>query len=383
MSLRLGDFGGRVFGLAAVANFAHSMAFHSYLHLPGFLEGLGADEFAIGNIMALAFLVAILVRPLIGRWMDEWGRRPVFLAGGVISIGTALGYQGIDALGAPLLGLRVTHGIAVGALFSVLFTIAADVVPEERRAQGLALFGVSGMLPLALGGLMGDWLLTDGEYDRLFWAIAGCAVMGLLVSLPIEETRTQGLGGRRGFLQVATAPPLRPLWVVGIAFAFALAAFFIFLKTWVLELGEGSLGEVFAWYAGVAIALRVFLGHLPERVGLKRVLFPALLVTTAGLGTLGFADSSFALNVAGVLCGAGHGFAFPIISALVVQRADPNQRGSAVAMFTALFDLGALVAGPSLGYVARDAGYPTMFMLAAATCLAATLLFAFIDRKEA
>jgi MFS family permease len=383
MGLRLNEFGGRVFALAALANFAHSMAFHSYLHLPGFLEGLGADEFEIGNIMAVAFLAAILVRPLVGRLMDEWGRRPVFLAGGVISILTAAGYLGVDSIGGALLGLRVTHGIAVGALFSVLFTIAADVVPSERRAQGLALFGVSGMFPLALGGLMGDWLLVDGDYGRLFWAIGVCALLGLLISLPIEETGTRGGGGRGGFLRVAAAPALRPLWVVGIAFAFALAAFFIFLKTWVLELGEGSLGEVFAWYAGVAIALRVFFGHLPERFGLKRVLFPALLVTTAGLATLGFADSSFDLNVAGVLCGAGHGFAFPIISALVVQRADPNQRGSAVAMFTALFDLGALVAGPSLGFVARDAGYPIMFALAAVTCLAATLLFALIDRKAA
>ena len=123
---------------------------------------------------------------------------------------TAAGYLGVDAIGAPLLGLRVTHGIAVGALFSVLFTIAADVVPPERRAQGLALFGVSGMLPLALGGLMGDWLLVDGDYDRLFWAIGVCAVLGLLVSLPIPETRVGGGGGRDGFLRVAVAPTRSP-----------------------------------------------------------------------------------------------------------------------------------------------------------------------------
>jgi predicted MFS family arabinose efflux permease len=292
-----------------------------------------------------------------------------------------LGYGYVEQLGPGLLALRVTHGIAVGALFSVLFTIAADVVPPERRAQGLALFGVSGMLPLALGGLMGDWILEAGDYGRLFSAIAVCAFVGLIVSTPIPETRREGGPKPAGFLAVALSPRLRPLWIVGLAFAFAIAAFFIFLKTWVRELGHGSLGDVFAWYSGTAIALRVFLGHIPERFGLKRVLFPALLMTCAGLFATGMAESAWMLNLAGVLCGLGHGYAFPIISALVVQRAAPEQRGSAVAMFTALFDLGALLGGPSLGYLAREAGYPVMFSVAAGVCLAATLLFAQIDRR--
>jgi MFS family permease len=171
--------------------------------------------------------------------------------------------------------------------------------------------------------------------------------------------------------------------MVGLAFAFALTAFFIFLKTWVLELGEGSLGEVFTWYAGTAIFLRLFLGHIPERFGYLRVLFPALVLTTLGLASLAFADSSFDLNVAGVLCGAGHGYAFPIISALVVKRARPENRGSAVAMFTALFDLGALIGGPSLGYIARGPGYPAMFVTASLVCLAATALFGLLERRPA
>lgn len=374
-------FGGRTFVLAAAANFAHSLALHSYLHLPGFLQDLGADEFGIGNIMAVAFFTAIFVRPSLGRMMDSWGRRPVAIIGSVLNIITGIGYLFIDSLGAELIALRVVHGVAIGALFSVLFTIAADVVPAERRAQGIALFGISGMLPLALGGLMGDRLLADGDYGPLFQAITVCAGVGMLLCLPLAETRRVTSAPSSSFWTVISAPNLRSLWFVGLAFAFALTAFFIFLKTWVLELGEGSLGEVFSWYAGTAIFLRLFLGHVPERYGYTRVLYPALVLTTLGLGSLAFADSAFDLNVAGVLCGAGHGYAFPIISALVVQRARPENRGSAVAMFTALFDLGALIGGPSLGYIARGPGYPAMFMTASLTCLVATALFAVIERR--
>ena len=132
MGSRLRDcveaFGGRTFVLAAAANFAHSLALHSYLHLPGFLQDLGADEFGIGTIMAVAFCTAIVVRPSLGRMMDSWGRRPVAMIGSVLNIITGIGYLCIDSLGVELIALRVVHGVAIGALFSVLFTIAAFLV---------------------------------------------------------------------------------------------------------------------------------------------------------------------------------------------------------------------------------------------------------------
>ena len=45
---------------------------------------------------------------------------------------------------------RVLMGIGAGALFTGYFAWAGDIIPEERRTEGIALFGVSGLLPLAL-----------------------------------------------------------------------------------------------------------------------------------------------------------------------------------------------------------------------------------------
>ena len=381
-------FGGRTFAYAAFANFLHSMGFHTYLHLPGYLEGLGADPFQMGLVIAIAHIVAIAVRPTVGRWVDNRGRRPVALGGGVLALISALAYLQIDRLGPALYALRVLHGVALGALFSVLFTIAADVVPAQRRAQGIAIFGISGMLPLALGGLMGDLLLSGAgpspgpeAYARIFMAISTCAGLGLLASFPIPETRDPKVRPTRTYAAAASAPELRSVWFIGLAFAFALAAFFVFLKTYTIERGLSSLGEAFSWYAGVAIALRIFFGGLPERVGMKRVLFPALAASAAGLLLLSLAGSAWEVDLAAALCGAGHGFAFPIISALVVERARPEERGSAVSLFTALFDFGVLAGGPTLGWVVKNWSYGPMFAIAAAICAVASVIFWFWDRE--
>jgi MFS family permease len=176
-------------------------------------------------------------------------------------------------------------------LFASLFTYAADYVPAARRTQGLAIFGVSGMLPISLGGLLGDWLLSHYDYAALFLVAFGFAVIALLLSLPLRDEPHES-GARepsRAFLEVLTQRDLVPLWFVGAVFSVALAAVFVFVKLFVEETGLGSVGLFFTSYTAVALVFRVFFGWLPDRIGPKRVLFPALATLTLGFVMLALA----------------------------------------------------------------------------------------------
>ncbi|PRP96501.1 major facilitator superfamily transporter [Enhygromyxa salina] len=375
----------RAFVFAWIANFMHSVGFHSYVHWPGWLEGRGAGEVLIGVLVAVMAVAAILARPFVGRMMDTRGRKLVMIVGGLIHVASSALYLVVDAVpGAgwgAIAGVRVVHGFAQAAMFSVLFTVAADLVPASRRAHGIALFGVSGMIPMAVGGLLGDFVIVDGDYRPLFVVSGACALAGLLVSLPLPETRRGGPS--RSFFAAAAAPELRPLWFVGCCFAMGLAAYFVFLKTYLLEAPKlGTMGMFFTTYAIAAVLLRVFFGWVPERFGLNRVLIPSLLMGALGLGLIACATGEIHLISAAILCGVGHGFAFPIISALVVMRAGPDERGSAIALFTALFDLGVLFGGPLFGICAKYAGYPATFALAAGLVATATFVFVIWDRSQ-
>jgi MFS family permease len=374
----------RAFALAWVANFMHTTGFHAYLHWPGWLERRGAGEVLIGILVAVMSVAAIAARPLIGRMMDTRGRRLVMIVGGLLHVITPALYLAIDTLPGivwpAIAGVRVVHGFAQAAVFSVFFTYAADIVPASRRAEGIALYGISGMIPMALGGLLGDLVIVDGDYRVLFTITGVCALAGTLLSLPLPETRRGGPS--RSFFAAASARELRPLWFVGTSFAMGLAAYFVFLKTYLLAAPElGTMGLFFSVYTVSAVLLRVFFGWVPERVGLIRVLIPSLLLGGAGLAVLALASSQLHLVASAIACGVGHSFAFPIISALVVMRAQPDERGSAIALFTALFDLGVLLGGPSFGLSAKYAGYPATFALAAGIVTTAALVFAVWDRR--
>lgn len=371
--------------LAFIANFLHSLSFFAYLHLPGFLADRGADELMIGVVFGTMAAAAIALRPSVGRLLDQRGRQVIARVGSVLHVLVTLAYLTIETVGPWLFVVRIVHGVAEAMLFSTLFTIAADVVPAGRRTEGIALFGISGLLPMSLAGLMGDAILAHAGYSELFIATSIAAALGGLASWWLPDSRPaarEGAPARRSFLAAVMVPALRPLWLMGFSFAVAIASYFTFLKTFVEHVGFGSMGMFYTVYSAAAIVLRIGLGWVPDRVGPRRSLVPAMMATVIGLVVLSRAGSDVDIAIAGVLCGAGHAFVFPILSALVVVRADESERGAALAMFTALFDLGLLVGSPVLGAVLERTGYVTMFGVAAGLAVVGGVGYGVWDRRD-
>ncbi len=374
----------RPFVLCFAANLSQGVAFNLYLHLAGFLAGLGASDVTIGWIFGVGGAAAILARPPIGPAMDRRGRRGIILIGGALHVVACAGYLAIDAIGPAIYGLRVLHALAEAMLFTALFTYAADWVPAERRTQGLALFGVSGMLPISLGGLLGEWILPRAGFDGLFVAAAALAALSLLFCLPLrDQPRSSGAAEpAAGFRAALGQRDLLPLWWIGAVFAVALTSVFTFFRRYVDETGLGSVGGFFTAYAGTAILLRLLLGWLPDRLGPKRVLLPALASLAGAFALLALARSEAQVLAAGVLFGIGHGFTFPILFAILVTRASDADRGSAMAIFTALFDLGMVLGNPLFGALVDGFGFAAMFASASLWVGVGLLSFGIWDRRR-
>jgi MFS family permease len=370
------------FVLCFGACFAHALAFHMYLHLPGFLAEIGADPFTIGMLAGAAGVAAILSRPPTGRMIDLRGRRVVILMGGLLNILALSLYLTIESMGAWVYCIRLLHGVSQAILFSAFFTYAADIIPESRRTEGVGLYGISGLLPIGLGPTLGDWILSRGDYHDLFAASILLALISFLTSLAIRDRRRSSDADEapRNFFETIRDPVLLPLWFIGSMFAIATSAAFVFMKTFVLEIESGTIGDFFRSYSFAAIALRVFFGALPDRIGPKRVFLPALAVLAIGIASLALVDGTGGLIGAGILCGIGHGFGVPILNGLVITRARDSELGAAIAASTALFDIGFLIGGPLFGTLIEHAGYATAFATSGSILLIGLLIYWAWDR---
>lgn len=352
---------------AAHALFAASMGL--LLLLPVYLREHGASHALVGLLMGVAAGVGVGVRPLAGWALDRLGRRPVVILGGAASAAAACLYLFSDGANVYLCVGRVVTGFANGILFATFFTCAADVVPEKRRAQGIALFGLTGMVPMTVAPVFGEWIVRHWGFAGLFRAVVVCAAASLAASFAMRETSegpvTQETSAVENFVTVFRHPPLFSVWILAGFFGTALGAAFTFAAPSAVERGAGPASMFFLAYGALSAVVRVFGGHLPDRFGAVRVAAPALLSYALGLAALAAAYSPALLILAGALAGIGHGLVFPSAGALAVARAPRRLRGTAMAMLTGVIDLCFLVSAPVLGRIGDWKGPEALFGFAA------------------
>jgi MFS family permease len=362
------------FFIVSASHFVLGMGFWMFTLFPLHLAERGANKAWIGWLVALEPIAAVAIRPWIGGLLESRGRRWVFRAAGVVHlVGVAL-YLLVADIGLPLVAVRILHGAGIGALFATFFTYAADIAPVARRTEGLAMFGVSGILPSAVAPLLGEELIARHGFQALFAAATVFTALSLALSwrLPDPDADEEETTEAAGFWKLARDRRMTAIWATTLVFSLSASAYFAFLAPYAKEAGLARVGIFFTFYSIAAVTVRVAGSHLPDRIGPRRMLVPPLASLGLGLAVLAALDSSSDLAFAGALCGAGHGYLFPILSGLALDGVEPRGRGAAMSLFTALFDSGQMIGPILFGGLAELAGYPVMFT--AATVLVAISL---------
>jgi predicted MFS family arabinose efflux permease len=377
----------RLFILVWFAGLLQELAWSVMVHFPGFLSGLGASETRIGLLYSLSAVAGLALRPMLGRVMDNMGRRPVLLGAGIGNAVAVAAMASATSISPLLVILFVGHRIFQIAIFTAMLTLSADVLPEARRTEGLAIFGLGGLLPLATGGAIGDLLLRWGDFALLFLVAATISMMSwLLVWFVPRQPAAASDGLRRGFFSALGQRNLLPLWLLTLLFAAGLEALFTFIRTYVDDRQIGSVGGFFLVYGGVAMVVRIASSSRLDRFPQLPLVVASTLCFAVGLMGLGLASAAHHVSVAAACLGAGHGLLFPILTAQVVTRAREAERGSAMAIFTSLFDLAVLTAAPVVGVVIDRLGYTVAFVGVAVFVTAGIVVYAVwdmaLDRKS-
>lgn len=362
------------FFLLIGGHFLQACGYATMTLFPLYLEHLEASRTQIGLIMAAPAIGGLATRPLVGWALDTVGRKQTVTVGTLLLVGSMLGVAGVVAIGPYVYLLRLVFGMGLGALFTGYFTFAADVIPESRRTEGIAIFGISGLMPLVINGIVG-FLHLPAPALRWFFPLVGGAILLSLVFLwrlrePAREDDGSAPFSVRAALQMLRGGALLPVWWATLLFGAPVAVFLSFAT--VVAEGRGLANPAVLWftYAGGAATVRLLGARLPDRLGPRNLVAPSMAAYVGGLVAMAFAATPTTLMLAGLLAGLGHGYVFPVVMAQAVQRASLRLRGTAVAMFTALFDLAILLFTPLFGAVADASSDGAMFALAALIAVA-------------
>ena len=372
----------RTFWIACAIHFTGGMSMGMFLLFPLFIRALGGDKLTIGLVLGTGLALSVALRPAVGALLDRLGRRRVLLWGGAANAASFPPFLLLGGTGAWLYLLATLHLVVAGALFAAYFTYAADLVPAARRVEGIAIFGVFGMAPNGLGPWLGEAIIARLGFPAFFLTASGFGLVSLALTTLIEERGPMPIpaparaspGATRDVARLALGGGLLSVLAATVLFGAGINAAFYFVADFTRDLHIARAAPFFAAYASTTILLRVFGRQLPDRLGAHPIAVPAFGVFGLGLAALCLLPRPGALVAAGMACGAGHGSLFPVLNGLAVTRTPPRFQGTAVSLYTAALDGGAVLGTPLCGAIAQAAGYRTMFAAMAAACLAGVLL---------
>lgn len=325
---------------------------------------LGAAPMLMGFLTGLFYGIALAMRPVAGPVQTRVNHRKlligVFALGVVVNIGYSL-FHSIPMF----LAFRVLHGVQYAFYGSLSMTVAADSVPQEKLASGLGFYALSGAVAQAIAPQIGISLLAWGTAQRgenfgytvLF---AFSALMMALSLIPLfilrdtqkERTVTSEVRTGKWYQQIISRHALIPA-VIMMLIMMSFANFNSFMVPFGKELGIEDIGIFFTVFAGSMLVIRPISGWLSDKLGLRKVLLPALLFFSVACLIIGSAKAIPMILVGAIPAAIGFGTGNPLTQAWSVQTETRARRAVASNTLYVGMDVGFFF-GPLLGGVIRD-----------------------------
>jgi MFS family permease len=354
---------------------------------PFHLRDLGGGALASGLFLGFLTFASAWSAPFTGALADRVGRRKTLVAASIGLACFSASYAFIDSV-RLLLALVLVHGVVWSALLSASAAYMTGVMPASRRAEGIAYWGLSSVIAMAIAPSVGFWMYRHSWT----WLCVGTTLlnlgMGYIAWRMEDDAPRQAERLAPGVPQMPLAP--RRVWLERRVLLLSLPLF-------LYAYGYGAISSFSAVYADalgiqpktiylttlalVTLVTRPFLGRLGDQVGYRRLFIPCLVMMAVGLAVLPFVTTFWHLVLSAALFAVGFGSSYPVFAAYVMQDVGETRRGAAFGAILAAFDTGIGTGSTLTGWISGRSGFPVAFSIAAVLASLALPMFLLMDRR--
>lgn len=344
--------------------------------LPLYVVELGGNDTDVGLIMGLFTLAAVVARPIIGGLLDRYGRK-IFIIIGLIffTIGLFAYHWAMTVV--FLLALRLIHGVSWAMSTTAIGTAVTDMIPASRRGEGMGWYGMSITIAMAVGPLIGVWLIQSFSFASLLNVATGLSVIAILFAL---TTNIPKIDLQQTGKIVLFERSVFSITLVMFFLAFTYGGIMTFLPLFV-ETIQVNAGTFFLIYAISLAATRPFAGKLADKRGESIVVIPSFFILISALIVLSFSTGLTGIVITAILYGIGFGAAQPVLQAATINLVPPEKRGVANASFFTAFDLGIGLGSIILGFVSRMVGFERLFLVCVVSAVLSFVIYMLFVKK--
>jgi MFS family permease len=345
------------------------------------IRNLGGTTFASGLFLGFLTYASALSAPLTGALADRIGRRRAMLIASAVITLCSVGYAATSSV-RLMLALVVVHGMFWSGLLSASAAYLTSLLPERRRAEGIAYWGLSSVAAVALAPPLGFWILERGGW---MWICVSCGALNVLMGAIAWMLEEGDRVPARGDPDTPGAPLLE--WRVLLLslslflYSFGFGAITSFSAVYADALGLSPKSIYLTTLAVVILLTRPFSGKLADRIGYRLVFAPSLVFITGGLALLAVRGTFASIVASAIVFGVGFGTAYPVFVAYVMRDVEPQRRGAAFGAILAAFDTGIGTGSTTVGWLIQRFGFPVGFGTAAVLSAIALPYFLLVDRK--
>jgi MFS family permease len=358
----------RFAGMWAFSFVTFFSAFQLLPAIPFRILELGGTKAQAGWFLTCYTLMSALAAPITGTVADHFGRRRTLITASLAFIVFSILYGVIRHLGVLFL-VGAVHGAIWSSILASSSAIMSEFIPESRRTQGIAMWGLASMSAFAIAPAVGllvfkfGWLTLCGELAVLSLLMAAAGWL-----LPVRDAE-----------RPATPPNLSDAWdwrVMATTVSLAVTAFGYggitsYVAIFSLERHIHPESLYFTVCAATIALVRIFTSHLGDRLGPKAILYPSLISVPIAFALLATSHTRWQLVASAVLFGLGFGSMYPAFATFILAHTDPERRARTFGSIVGAFDVGIAVGSFAVGTIGQRWGLGRAFGVASAiSCLA-------------
>lgn len=339
--------------------------------------GLASGIFIVG---------ALVARIVISRYMDFIGRKRMLIVAVIIHAICTFGYHFIDSMYFVCV-LRFIQGVSYGMASTVIATMAATIVPESRRGEGIGYFTLS----ITLGSAIGPFLGITLPQINPFYALLLCDILAILIvilsfCLNIVEIKIgfrQRVEVKSFKLRTFIEPTAIPISIVALLGAIGYSAVLSYIGTYSETIGLLLGGSLFyVVYSITCLIFRPISGLMIDRYGNHVVMLPILITMILGFIAIALATSNIILLLGAVFVAMGYGSIPSAGQTIAVQKVKVNKFSLATSTLYIALDAGNGIGPYVLGTVVPTYGFRAVYMCSAVAALLAFIFYISIIIKE-
>lgn len=258
------------------------------------------------------------------------------------------------------------HGFSSGFLPTGATALITDILPADRRGQGMGVFGTGISLGIGVGQFLGTpltkWLTLDG----LFFASGILAMVSILMVKSIKETLEKPKPFSWGMFKLKKDEffevKVLPVAIVMFLAASCSGLLFVLSPDLSTYLGIENKGWFFMFYVISTIVVRLTIGRLSDKIGRRKALIIGMVFLIISMLMVAFAESVFAYTSASIVFGVATGINSPTLFAWMADLSPSHRRGIGSGTLFISLELGILFGSASTLFI-YDSTYESAFLV--------------------